>query len=91
MSRLKIGDGIDCGVEPTEARAACAVMELADQVQYLCFALGAEGIAPSTVKVLYRAYRKLKPLTEFYFGEDSSLHWSAPDFRFQKAKGEKRC
>jgi hypothetical protein len=63
---------------------------LAEDIQTLCYQQEAQGIAPATVKALHKAYRVLKPIVEFYLGDNSPLHWSAPDGKF-KPKEKKKC
>ena len=82
MSRLVLQ------VEPRECAAANAIRALAEGIERLCYAMDAQGIPPDTVKALHRAQRVLKPIVEFYFGGESPLVWSPPDYKFTKAK---RC
>jgi hypothetical protein len=75
-------------VEPRECSAANAVRTLAESVEELCYGLDALDTPPDTVRALHRAQRVLKPVTEFYFGDESPLVWSPPDYKF-KPKGSK--
>jgi hypothetical protein len=79
---------IEDGIQVPEGLASKAISELAEEIQELCYMLDAQNVPPATVKVLYRAYRVLKSVTEYYLGDNSPLHWDAPDYRFQpKPKG----
>jgi hypothetical protein len=76
---------IDEAIEPTvEGAAASAVTALAEDIEQLCYRQEAQGIPAATVKALHKAYRVLKPIVEYYHGDDSPLVWAAPDWRFKK-------
>jgi len=83
----RITDGI---IEPGEASAARAVLSLAEEIQELCHNQDTQDIPPATVKALHRAYRVVRPITDFYFGaENTVLCWNPPNNRFQK--GNSKC
>lgn len=87
MSRIV--SELNPGIEQRECEAAVALQGLAKFIQDVCYYKDAAGIPPATVKALHRAYRVLKRITEFYFGDNSGLLWNAPDTKFQpKTKGK---
>jgi hypothetical protein len=71
-------------VETSEHRAAESACDLSEYIETLCYSLDCQGIPEGTVRALHKAYRVLKPITEFYFGDDSPLIWDAPTGRFAK-------
>jgi hypothetical protein len=71
-------------VETSEHRAAESVCDLAENVETLCHAMDGQGIPETTIRALHKAFRVLRPVTEFYFGEDTPLIWSPPTGRFEK-------
>ncbi len=70
-------------IAPVEAQAAGAVKTLAEDIQTLCYYQEAQGVVAATVKAAHKAYRVLKPVVEFYLGDDSPLIWDAPDWKFK--------
>jgi hypothetical protein len=79
---------LDESIEVQEAHAATAISKLAESVEQLCYHQEAQGLPPTMVRELHRAYRVLHGATAFYFGENSPLVWTAPDHRF-KSKEKK--
>jgi hypothetical protein len=71
-------------VETSEHRAAESVCDLAENIETLCYALDCQGIPDATVRALHKAFRVLRPITEFYFGDDTPLCWHPPTGRFGK-------
>lgn len=74
---------IEEAIEIQEARVAKVICELAESIEQLCYLQDAQGISPSTVRELHRAYRVLHGATSFYFGQNSPLAWTAPDYKFR--------
>jgi len=79
---------IAAGIEPTERDAAFAINDLANQIQVLCYYLSEENIAQGTIRACCKAYRVLKPIVLSYYGDNHTLVWDAPTYKFAKAK---RC
>jgi len=75
---------IEDGIQVSEGLASKAISDLAEEIQELCYMHESQGIPPATVKALHKAYRVLKPVAQFYLGDNSPLHWDAPDYRFRK-------
>jgi hypothetical protein len=80
---------LDSRVESSEHAAAEALLALAENIELLCYNLdGADTPAP-TIQALHKVQRALKPIVEFYYGDESSLVWDPPSHKFQKAKAKK--
>jgi hypothetical protein len=59
---------LEDGIQVQEGLASKAISGLAEEIQELCYMLDAQNVPPATVKVLHRAYRVLKPVTDITLG-----------------------
>jgi len=74
-------------IDPDEHAAAAALLDLASYTEYLCDNLHGVDTSAPTTQALHKVQRVLKPVVEFYYGDESPLIWTPPDYKFQPKKG----
>ena len=79
---------LDSRIGTDEHAAAEALLDLADNIERLCYSLKGQDTPAPTIQALHKVQRVLKPVVEFYYGDESSLVWTPPTGRFQKAKAK---
>jgi hypothetical protein len=66
-----------------------ALLDLASNIEHLCYNLDGMDTPAPTIQALHKVQRVLKPTIEWYYGDESPLVWDPPSMKFQpKAKAK---